>query len=72
VTKIQLQAMHDGDYKKVGAVRVAIHNLRREYRERGRLDHQETWPRKLRDKLERAQTQLSETERQFVSVLIPG
>jgi predicted translin family RNA/ssDNA-binding protein len=72
LTKIQLQAMQEGDYKKVEDVRVAIHTLRRDYREKGRLVYHETRLRSLRDKLEQAQTQLSETQQQFVLVLIPG
>jgi hypothetical protein len=72
LTKFQLQAMQEGDYRQGEAIHEAICNLRRDYREKDRLNYQETRVLSLKEKLQIAERRLSERQKKLISPLTPG
>jgi hypothetical protein len=72
LTKIQVQALEDGDYRRVDSVRTVIVGLRRNYRLKDRLDFHDSRLVLLRGKLAEAQGRLIETQKLYFFVLIPA
>jgi hypothetical protein len=72
LTKFQLEAMQTGDYRQGEAIYQTICSLRRDYREKDRLNYQETRVLSLKEKLQLAERRLSEKQKKSVCVLTTG